>query len=156
MPTTHSRRQWALNRIDATWRDFQASFAGLPDEAMKEPGVTGDWSVKDILAHVTAWEEETLAALPVLATGSRPPTYDEAHGGVDAFNAMTSARDRDRTLADIRHRLEETHRRLVAYVETVPDELLAGETRFRQRLRGDTWGHYPEHAAAIRAWRPVR
>src|SRR2546421_473198 len=45
---------------------------------------------------------------------------------------------------------------LVALVAGVPDEQATGETRFRRRLRLDTYGHYPKHAAAIRAWRKSR
>ena len=50
----------------------------------------------------------------------------------------------------------EVHARLIAYVREAPAELLATETRFRRRLRLDTYGHYPKHAAAIRAWREKR
>jgi hypothetical protein len=35
----------------------------------------------------------------------------------------------------------------------VPPEHLAKETRFRHRLRLDTYGHYPLHTQAIRQWR---
>jgi hypothetical protein len=35
----------------------------------------GEWSVKDILAHVTTWEEEALKYLPLILTGGRPPRY---------------------------------------------------------------------------------
>ena len=48
------------------------------------------------------------------------------------------------------------HGRLIEYVREAPAELLIRETRFRRRLRLDTWGHYPKHAAAIRAWRDRR
>ena len=33
---------------------------------------------------------------------------------------------------------------------------LTRETRFRRRLRLDTYGHYPKHAEAIRRWREQR
>ena len=33
---------------------------------MSEQGVTGSWSVKDIIAHVTTWEEEALKHLPLI------------------------------------------------------------------------------------------
>jgi len=46
------------------WTAFQASYAGLSDAQLMEPGVTGDWSVRDILAHVTTWEEEALTSTP--------------------------------------------------------------------------------------------
>jgi hypothetical protein len=43
---------------DAAWEAFKASYARLSDAEMMQPGVTGDWSVRDILAHVTTWEED--------------------------------------------------------------------------------------------------
>lgn len=49
-----------LERLDERWREFLASFAGLPDDALLMPGVTGVWSVRNLIAHVTTWEEEAL------------------------------------------------------------------------------------------------
>jgi len=42
-----------LNKLEQAWAAFQASYAGLIDAQLTETGVTGDWSVKEILAHVT-------------------------------------------------------------------------------------------------------
>jgi hypothetical protein len=38
-------------------------------------------------------------------------------------------------------------------VKSVPEDQFTRETRFRRRLRLDTYRHYPQHAAAIRTWR---
>jgi hypothetical protein len=38
----------------------------------------------------------------------------------------------------------------------VAEEHLAGDARFRRRLRLDTYGHYPKHTEAIRKWREAR
>jgi hypothetical protein len=48
---------------------------------------------------------------------------------------------------------DETHRQLIDYLQGVPEEQFTRETRFRRRLRLDTYSHYPLHAAMIRAWR---
>src|SRR5256885_3394860 len=45
------------------------------------------------------------------------------------------------------------HRRLIALIESAPGNQVSGETRFRRRLRLDTYGHYAKHARAIRNWR---
>src|SRR5690242_1709047 len=36
---------------------FDAAIAGLDEAALVEPGVVGDWSVKDLIGHVAAWEQ---------------------------------------------------------------------------------------------------
>jgi hypothetical protein len=141
-----------LKRIDAAWVAFQESYAGLPDARLVEPGVVGDWSVKDLIAHVTTWEEETLKLLPVIMEGGRPPRY-VTYGGIDAFNAQMSEGKRGLSLADVQRQAEETHRRLITFVASAPEEHFNRETRARRRLRLDTYGHYPEHTAAIRDWR---
>jgi hypothetical protein len=149
-----SRRQ-VLARVDAAWTAFKESYAGLPRAQMTEPGVTGDWSVKDVLAHVTTWETEALKYIPLLRTGGRPPRY-VTFGGLDAFNAKRSAEKRRRSLATVLRQLDDTHRRLRALIERLPAAELARETRVRRRIRLETFGHYPEHAAAIRRWRKRR
>jgi hypothetical protein len=149
-------RSDVLKRLDARWQALLASCAGLSEAELVEQGVTGTWSVKDIIAHVTVWEEEALAHLPVVLSGKRPPRYSVTHGGINAFNAQTSARNRALSLAEVLRRRDATHRRLVEFVRRAPASECAGDTRFRRRLRLDTYGHYAVHARAIRAWRARR
>ena len=142
-----------LRRLDAAWGAFEASYAGLSDAQLMAPGVTGDWSVRDILAHVTTWEEEALTHLPLILEGGTPPRYSVRYGGIDAFNARMTEGKARLSLAAVRRQLEETHRRLVDFVRSTPEDLLSRESRFRRRLRLDAYGHYPLHAEAIRQWR---
>lgn len=118
-----------------------------------KPGVTGDWSVRDILAHVSTWEEEALTHLPLILEGGTPPRYSVKYGGIDAFNARMTAQKASLSLAAVRRQLDETHRRLIDFVQRAPEDQLGGESRFRRRLRLDAYGHYPLHAEAIRQWR---
>jgi hypothetical protein len=147
------RRARLLERLDGAWQTFQESFADLPHARMTEPGVAGDWSVKDVIAHVTWWEEESLKHLPLIIAGGRPPRYSAMYGGIDAFNALMVEQRRDLSLAEVLTAAEETHQRLIDFLERAPDEQFVGETRFRRRLRLDTYGHYPLHTAMVREWR---
>ncbi len=142
-----------LQRLDTAWLTFDDSYAGLSHEQLQEPGVSGDWSVKDIIAHVTWWEEEALKHLPLILAGGRPPRYSVTYGGIDAFNALMHERKRDLSLSAVLTERDDTHRRLIAYIQTVPEEQFTRETRFRRRLRLDTYSHYPLHTAAIQLWR---
>lgn len=150
------RRQQLLKRLEAAWRAFTQSYAGLPEPDLLEPGVTGAWSVRDIIAHVTTWEGEALKHLPLILSGGRPPHYSVTYGGIDAFNAQTIEQKKHLSLADVLRQGEAVHCRLIALIEGVPGDQLGGRTRFRRRLRLDTYGHYPLHARAIREWREGR
>lgn len=145
--------QQVLDRLDAAWRDFEDAYAGLTEAELLRPGVTGRWSVRDLIAHVTWWEEEALKHLPLVREGGRPPRYSVTYGGIDAFNALMTEQRRHLTLVEVLRQHDDVHARLVAYVRDAPAELYVRETRFRRRLRLDTYGHYPIHARAIRAWR---
>ena len=145
-----------LTRIEEPWSALKAAYGSLSEAEMLAPGVTGTWSVKDIIAHVTTWEEEALAHLPVILAGGRPPRYSVTHGGINAFNALTTQRNRDVPLAEVLRRRDDTHRRLLEFIQTVPEAEFDRDTRVRRRLRLDTYGHYPIHAKAIRTWREHR
>jgi len=85
-------RRQLLERLDEAWVAFKASYAGLSEAQLLEPGVTGAWSVRDIIAHVTTWDAEALTHLPSILEGKRPPRYSRTYGGIDAFNALMTKR----------------------------------------------------------------
>jgi hypothetical protein len=95
-----SRVMNVLERLDRAWEDLLESYAGLSDAEMLEPGVTRDWSVRDIIAHVTWWEEEALTHLPLILAGGKPPRYSVSYGGIDAFNALMTGRRKSLPLAE--------------------------------------------------------
>jgi hypothetical protein len=146
-------RAQLLRKIENAWQALRDSYAGLANTALVKPGVTGDWSVKDIIAHVSCWEEEALEHLPIIMAGGKPPKYSNEYGGIDAFNAQMTEQRKDLSLHEVLQHRDETHKRLIAFVQGVPEEHFASETRFRRRLRLDTYGHYSLHEQAIREWR---
>ena len=154
--TMRTSKERVIQRLETVWADFQESFAGLSEQQMLEPGVTGDWSVKDLIAHVNWWEEETLTHLPEILAGVRPQRYSVLYGGIDAFNAMMTEKWRHLPLTAVIERANTTHQQLMAFLSGIPGEQFASETKFRKRLRLDTYGHYPIHARAIRVRRGSR
>lgn len=144
-----------LKKLDDTWQQFLASYSGFTDAQMVQPGVTGEWSVKDIIAHVTTWEEEALKSLPLLIQGLRPPRYKDLYGGLDAFNALMTEKKRSHLLSEILMQSKAVHQHLIAFIKDIPEEYFAIETPIRRRLRLDTYSHYPIHARAILAWREL-
>jgi len=149
-------REQVLKRLNEAWLALKESYAGLPDSQLLEPGVTGEWSVRDILAHITTWEEEALQHLPLILKGGRPPRYSAKYGGIDAFNALMTKQKAGLALSDVLNQMDEIHTRLIDYVREAPEEQFTRETRFRRRLRLDTYSHYPIHSNAIQKWRRGR
>jgi DinB superfamily len=153
MPSKSGDRWRVLSRLDKAWTEFTSSYAGLSEVQLLEPGVTGRWSVRDIIAHVSWWEEEALKHLPLIVDDGRPPRYSTTYGGIDAFNALMTEQRSHLSLAEVFEGQRNTHQRLLEFLQGIPEVQLASTTRFRHRLRLDTYGHYPKHADAVRRWR---
>jgi uncharacterized protein (TIGR03083 family) len=156
MSPPQARIDRMLAQLDTAWRDFQDAYAGLTDEELLIPGVTGAWSVRDLIAHVTWWDEEAITHLPLALTGQPLPRYSQVYGGIDAFNALMTEQKRGLSLAEVRAEFIATHERLIDYIRSLSPEEIVTAPRFRRRLKLDTSGHYPIHAADIRVWRETR
>ena len=84
-------KQRLLGKLDQARAALKDSYAGLSDSRLTEPGVTGDWSVKDILAHVTTWEGEALTHLPLIIAGGRPPRYVKQCGNGESSDSANES-----------------------------------------------------------------
>jgi hypothetical protein len=115
-------RSQLLKKVEVAWQDLLASYDGLADDDMTEPGVTEAWSVKDIIAHVACWEEEALKQLPHILAGRVPTKYSVEYGGIDAFNAQKTDQGRKLTLSEVLQHRDETHQRLLNYLKSIPEE----------------------------------
>ena len=141
-----------LKRVDGRWLEFKKACRGLSEAALQEPGVIGEWSVRDLMDHLANWEEETVAALDLIMEGKHPVRY-AALGGIDAFNDSRWRGHWCMTTLEVEYRSADVHARLMAFLAKVSVRHFATETRFRHRLRLDTYGHYPEHGGQVVAWR---
>ena len=146
-----------LNQIATTWEDLHAAFAGLTDEQMQEPGVSGDWSIRDVLAHVAVWDTECRNVLPEIAAGRRGHPGDDEED-TDTFNARMTQEMRGMPIDAVRELLADSHRLLLDHLQGLdPGDIVSTSVEpFRARLASDTWDHYPQHAASIRAFREAR
>jgi hypothetical protein len=142
-----------LNLLNKRWQELLDSFAGLDPQQMLIPGVVGTWTVKDVLGHVTSWEQETLSTLPEILAGNPAPVYSQLYGSIDALNAYMVLLKNRQTLEEVLSDLEKVHSKLLQFLEEAAPALFLDENPFLIRLSMDTTEHYPEHAQAIRDWR---
>jgi hypothetical protein len=146
-------REQLFARIDKNFRAFKDSLNGVPDRRWQSRGVIGEWTLKDVVCHVTTWEEEALKALPLIIQGKALPRYVDAYGGLDAFNELRRGEKADMSVAATHLEMEATHRQLLAFLGRVDESWFLTETPFRRRLRLDTYSHYQEHTKAVWEWR---
>lgn len=148
-------KQSEMEKIEQGWSLLKSSFDGLTDEQMVEPGVTGGWSVKDILAHVTGWELETLKSLPQILGDAQETDSTDADLTTDEFNARMTERYRHLSVPQVLQQLKETHQKMCEYLDQAPEEQFEEGTPFQDKMKSDTYDHYAEHARAILEWRKI-
>lgn len=142
-------KEQLLNRLQQNWKVFLESFEGLPASALLETDVVGHWSVRDVMGHITTWEEEKMKIIPLILKGK--PIH-RRYSSVDAFNAREQERKQHLPLEQVQQELAATHERLVAFLVDLPGGAYTSGSRLLRTLRL-TYNHYREHAAQITAWR---
>ena len=143
---------------------FLAAIEGLPDEALLQPGVVGEWSIRDLLVHLTLWEAELVTVLYYVKQGRKPPAGVIASEDMDAKNARWHAENKDRPLdvarADFTAVREQTLRRVrsltQADLERADKQPWLQATPLMAWIASDTFEHEAEHIQQIREWRARR
>jgi uncharacterized damage-inducible protein DinB len=128
---------------EKAWDELTATWRNLPDESLLHPGASGEWSIKDVINHIAAWQEVALLALPELLQGHKLPA---GQYNIAKFNALHYAEDKDRTLTASRCRLSRSRRDLLAFLATVPEtQMLDLKSPVGGWAKGATYEHYDEH-----------
>ena len=122
---------------------LEALLASLSDEEAIEPGRFGEWSAKDMLAHITFWEQRLIAYFNGAKESLVQPDEDESVA-IDRINAGVLAANRDRPLAEVRAAFDDSYQQTLALAESLSAEALADEALYGF-LAGDTFEHYREH-----------
>lgn len=153
-----------LDALEDSREQFLDAIEGLPDEALEEEGVVGQWSIKDLMSHVIAWEAELVKLLWQAQQGEKPTTVHFSKKSVDDTNAAwykeTHERPLERVVADFQGVRRQTERRVAGFSSkdlTDPQRFpWLGEEPLWKWISNDSFGHEAEHAEQIRQWRSQR
>jgi hypothetical protein len=135
------------------------AIAGLDETALDRKGAVGEWSIKNVLAHITAWEAWVVQALPArLAIGKTPEDFLARAQDEDRFNAEEVAEREELTPSEQLTELERTREALLAELRDLDSAIWARpglwdtwEGTLAEYLRDSLVGHEQEHLASLRA-----
>lgn len=146
-------KQDFLARVRAGRADLNQAISGLTEEQLTHEIVTGEWTVKDMLAHLAAWQGEARRAAERLAGGEAHPYLVEED--IDEWNARRVAERRRLPLVDVMQEFNDAHDALLASLERCPEDGGAAGPDWWEPT-GPLWWlteHDGEHLAAIQAFR---
>ena len=150
--------QVALKRIQAEREHWHALLAEVGEERMEEPGPMGDWTFKDLTAHLLGWRERTLALIEAGPGGDPPTPWPVSLETDDEINTWIHEQHRDRPLGDVLTDMDQSYERLAALIERMPEGDLTAPGRFawmgdKRLFEIDFSGHLrEEHEPSIRSW----
>ncbi|HEU0073439.1 MAG TPA: DinB family protein [Dehalococcoidia bacterium] len=145
--------------------DVAQLVASLAETAALRPGLGGgEWSVRDLLGHLTSWEEYALSALDAWSAGMTAP-IDRAlrRDGLDDVNLAAVRAKADQPYEQIRSDFEAVSRRLRERIGSISDTAWDAPPtpRFRRSLGvrlgsmlvgvSGAFGHADSHLGDLRA-----
>jgi hypothetical protein len=146
--------------LHAEYAEFEALLNEIGADRLTQPIAPGQWSVKDIVAHITGWRRRTVLRVRASGRGEAPPAapWPAYLGTDDDINVWLHAESVDKPLSKILAESRQVFDDLVAAVESVPEEYLLDPNRFpwmegQSLTASGLFGHFhDEHEADLRRW----
>jgi uncharacterized protein (TIGR03083 family) len=134
-------------RLDAASAAFTRACADLKPDRRERPGVCGQWSPRQVAAHLAGWDREAARRMRLFLTGpAESVTYD-----IDAFNARSVA---ERARLSWEGTLDELHAaftNLKFAIAVVPPEAATPTSPFVEWVIGRT-EDYEFHLKQLMEW----
>jgi hypothetical protein len=136
--------------------------AGLSPERCTEPTLDGSRSIKDVLAHISAWEKICMAQVRNNQPLQAPPA-GEPGPSTDVINQKVYEESRAKGVEEVMAGAQRSYDDLLALVESLSDDALLavvgvgqegaeGSPPVGQLISDNSDGHYREHIAQIERW----
>ena len=132
MPSSEPTRSDILDVIAAeraAWSDLVSKVG--PDR-MQEPGPMGEWTFKDLAAHLTGWRRRSIGRLEAAGRGDGEPAppWPADLTDDDAINDWIQEQAATRPVADILAEADDSYADLTAAILSLPDDALWDPARF--------------------------
>jgi len=153
-------KQQLLEQIEHARSQWEALLAEIGLERMMMPGAMGDWTGKDVVAHLTTWWRREVAGLEAVRRGEQPEPHPSQRD-VQVINSWIHYTNRDRLLSEILHEASAVWQQFAANLQALPEpELMQpgrfawlGEEALGPNALDNFLGHlHEEHEPEIRTW----
>ncbi|MFW9788672.1 MAG: ClbS/DfsB family four-helix bundle protein [Candidatus Thorarchaeota archaeon] len=151
-----------IERVHTERRRLEKNLASLSDDDMLESGVIGEWSVKDIMAHLFDWEQRFLGWYEAGLRGEVPetPAPGLKWSQLRILNQQVFEKHRDRKLEEVKTEFQSSFAHVLDTIDEIPEDDIFEIGRYRWTGRGNIGGfilantanHYRWAKSRIRSW----
>jgi hypothetical protein len=145
-------KAFVLQKILEEHAKFETILAGVDPSRLELAGSEDNWTIKETLVHITAWEQVLLADYAKLVKGEK---IDELGSDVEinALNASIRVRGKEIPLPQVLAEFNASYRQIIEWMENLPaselDRPFAYGMTLGEFIGEDTWKHYIEHLEGI-------
>lgn len=144
-----------LREVQAARSEFVAALADVEPSLLTAPGLVGQWSARELIAHLGYWTGHAAEAIHHAEMG-RAADFGEDEHDVDERNAIVARVAAETDLATVRQREEAAFEALVTRLERADpawlDEKVSYGDTLERVIQDDGPEHYREHTLDLRAW----
>ncbi len=153
-------RQSLVQELESAQADFESLLEQAGPGRLDRPGVNGEWSVKDILSHMTAWEERILAWSAAIETNTQPePPPWPKDSSEEQVNQWIYERNRYRPLQEVMETWRRVYQGVLKAISLRSDEELfdlklswLNGASLGESIPGNSYEHLRHHEADLRRW----
>lgn len=141
--------------LDAAREELSAALADADPALLMTPGLVGDWSARELVAHLAHWADWASTCLDAAAEG-RLGELGSDTWDVDAQNADVAREAASLSMSAVRDREAESYERLVERLSSLDPSLLSMPAPWGGTVETivieDGPEHYAQHAQHVRSW----
>jgi hypothetical protein len=155
-----------LETMRARRREWEEVIAAVGVERMTQPGFAGVWSVRDVVAHITAYERWMLDHMEAEERGEQAAPSVLDGRDLERRNREAHERTLGLSLDEVMAEAKRVWDGLLAAIERTPEADLiealrapgyvtrgwGRDTALWEAVEGMTFGHYEEHLPDFQAW----
>lgn len=156
-----------LNALQQEYQSWEAFLDRIGRARMEQPGVNGDWSMKDVVAHLTGWNHWVLLRLRAAARNELEPSppWPVHLQGDDEINEWIYDSNRERSADEVMEDTRQVFRELFTVVEGLPEDVRIEQVHQSGRVYhlvwvndqrfqpGEFFDHFhDDHKPDVQAW----
>lgn len=150
-----------LNWLQEEQQQWEALLDEIGPARMELPGVNGQWSMKDMVAHLTGWQPKLIADIQAAQRGEPepPPPWPTHLQTEDEINAWIYESNRERSVREVLDESRQVFQQLLVVIEGLPDDVRIEPEWHLVWLNGkrfsasEFFDHFrDDHEPDVRAW----
>ncbi|HJU55803.1 MAG TPA: maleylpyruvate isomerase N-terminal domain-containing protein [Pyrinomonadaceae bacterium] len=138
-------------RVREAHKGLTTALEGLTDEEATRVGLTEQWSIKDALSHISAWEIEVARIVGEIQAGTWKPQRLNQEA-IDEFNRKAVEDRRERSFPQVREEFDAAHSEMERVIASLPEEVDESTPAYKY-IEAVTFKHFAHHGAQIQKMR---